>query len=180
MASSSSSSADPPLRVAVVGAGIVGLALAVGLLDHGVDVTLYEQARVQHHIGAGIGLVPTAVAALEALSPAAAAEMRRIALRSEYRQILVDGASPDDLAKKPPCSMRGAQDDALTLYTMARAAFAEALLARVPTERLHLGKKLVDVMNKSESGPTTMVFDDGTTAETDAGKSPLSTLTAIR
>lgn len=44
------------LHVAVVGAGIGGLAAAVALSRKGIDVTIYEQARQLGEVGAGVGL----------------------------------------------------------------------------------------------------------------------------
>jgi salicylate hydroxylase len=54
-------------RVAVVGAGIGGLATAAALLRHGLDVRLYERAAQLSEIGAGIQLTPNAVKVIVAL-----------------------------------------------------------------------------------------------------------------
>ncbi|KAJ6785092.1 hypothetical protein PWT90_03549 [Aphanocladium album] len=163
---------EPALRVAVVGAGIVGLTLAAGLLEHGVDATVYEQASALQEIGTGIGLIPTAVTALEALSPAVAAGMRRVAFESSYSIPLVDGATDEDLAARPgnsePHDSKVRADPGQRLWTCPRATLAAELLRHVPPERLKLGKRVVDVVSKSNTGPVTLVFADGTTAEADA------------
>lgn len=56
-----------PLRVAIVGAGLGGLAAAVALRARGCDVTVYEQAKAFAEVGAGIQVSPNAVKALRAL-----------------------------------------------------------------------------------------------------------------
>ncbi|QDS76696.1 hypothetical protein FKW77_000670 [Venturia effusa] len=60
------------------------------------------------------------------------------------------------------------QDDAKTgLSSVHRARFLEALAARIPAERFHFNKRLVEL----ESGTTAALllrFDDGTTEEVDA------------
>lgn len=45
-------------RVAIVGAGIGGLAAALALLRRGIEVRLYEQARELREVGAGVQITP--------------------------------------------------------------------------------------------------------------------------
>lgn len=59
----------PPFHVAIVGAGIGGLALANGLLRQKVPYTLYEAAKCYSTIGAGVGLGPNAINALDGIDP---------------------------------------------------------------------------------------------------------------
>jgi glycine/D-amino acid oxidase-like deaminating enzyme len=46
------------LHVAIVGAGLGGLAAALFLRKADIDVTVYEQARELHEVGAGIVVPP--------------------------------------------------------------------------------------------------------------------------
>ena len=55
------------LQVAVVGAGIGGLALAAALIADGADVTIYEQAAGFARVGAGIQMTPNAMKVLRGL-----------------------------------------------------------------------------------------------------------------
>lgn len=61
-------------RVAVVGAGIAGLAAAVALGRRGAEVTVLEQATALREVGAGLQIAPNGVAVLDALGLRAAAE----------------------------------------------------------------------------------------------------------
>lgn len=61
--------AEQHFSVAIIGAGIGGLALAIGLQHHGVPFTLYEAAKSFSAIGAGVGLGPNAIQAMEDLQP---------------------------------------------------------------------------------------------------------------
>src|SRR5581483_7968791 len=54
-------------EIAVIGAGIGGLALAGMLSRQGAKVTVYEQARAFQRIGAGIQMSPNAMRVLRAL-----------------------------------------------------------------------------------------------------------------
>jgi 2-polyprenyl-6-methoxyphenol hydroxylase-like FAD-dependent oxidoreductase len=53
------------LRVAVIGGGIAGLTAAVALTRRGLTAEVYEQAPVLREAGAGVGLWPNAMKALE-------------------------------------------------------------------------------------------------------------------
>lgn len=165
-----------PLRVAVVGAGVVGLALAGGLVAHGIDVVLYEQATALEEIGTGIGLLPIAVTVMKALSPSMVEAMKRISFQTPFRLGVVNGASDEDLSLRKDGALYDLMvpdEQRRALHTMARAALATTLLEHVPKERLKLGKKVVDVLSTSDSEPVRLVFADGTTAKADAGTKEL-------
>ncbi len=63
------------LRIAVVGAGIGGLAAACALARRGAEVCVYEAAGALGEVGAGLQLGPNSVAVLEALGLRDAAEV---------------------------------------------------------------------------------------------------------
>src|SRR5512145_752428 len=56
-----------PLRVAIVGGGIGGVAAAVALIRRGIMVQLYEQARALAEVGAGVAIQPNGVRMLRRL-----------------------------------------------------------------------------------------------------------------
>ena len=64
---STPSSRPAELRIAVVGAGIGGLAAALFLREAGMDATLYEQASELAEVGAGIVVAPNMVRLLQRL-----------------------------------------------------------------------------------------------------------------
>jgi len=64
------------MEIAVVGAGIGGLAAAVALAQRGARVRVFEQAAVLGEVGAGIQISPNGVAVLAALGLRDAAEAR--------------------------------------------------------------------------------------------------------
>ncbi|KIW12752.1 hypothetical protein PV08_07938 [Exophiala spinifera] len=57
------------LHVAIVGAGVGGLALAMGLHKRGVSFTLYEEAKQYSAVGAGIGFAPNGLRAMDLIEP---------------------------------------------------------------------------------------------------------------
>src|SRR6201993_3924553 len=56
-----------PLKIAIVGAGMGGLATAAALRKVGIDVTIYEQARQFARLGAGIQVGCNAMKVLRGL-----------------------------------------------------------------------------------------------------------------
>lgn len=55
------------LRVAIIGAGIGGLAAACALRQRGLEVALYERATKVEEVGAGLQIGPNGVRVLRAL-----------------------------------------------------------------------------------------------------------------
>ncbi len=58
---------DSGVSIAVIGAGIGGLTAALCLQKIGIDVHVYEQARVLREVGAGINVPPNATRIIHAL-----------------------------------------------------------------------------------------------------------------
>lgn len=79
--------------VAIIGAGIGGLALAIGLSHLGVPFTLYESAPVFSAVGAGVGLGPNALQAMDMIDQRFRQKYMSIAtgnLRPEKKHIMME------------------------------------------------------------------------------------------
>lgn len=140
--------------IAVLGAGIGGLAVAAQLLKSGFDVEVYEQAPEFTRIGSGIQVSPNAMRVLNAIGVgervrAKAFEPRSIVSR-EFDTGVVTNEQP--LSNAP--EIYGAP-----YLLMHRADLHEAIAAAVPADRVHRGAKLVDC-NESGNG-VTLGFEDG-------------------
>lgn len=60
----------PPIeKVAIIGAGLGGLAVAVALRKLGMDVHVYEKAQDFRPVGGGLGLLPNGLKCLDAIEP---------------------------------------------------------------------------------------------------------------
>ena len=57
------------INVAIIGAGLGGLACAIALRKQGFEVQVYEKAKKFRPAGAGLGLLPNGFNALEAIEP---------------------------------------------------------------------------------------------------------------
>ena len=103
------------LEIAVVGAGIGGLAAAIALAQRGARVRVFEQAAALGEVGAGIQIGPNGVAVLAALGLHDAA-----AARASLPQAVDARRLPAEPAGRPAAARAG------------RGAAGPALLASPP------------------------------------------------
>ena len=141
-------------RVVVVGAGIGGLAAAVGLRRVGWDVTVYEQAASAEPVGAGISLWSNALRALEWLGVGEA-------IRSRGAVRLGGGArTPSGRWLSRSMAEAVLADDETTMVMVHRADLHEALLAALPPGVVRFGHRLERV----DDGPHAVSVDLATAA----------------
>ncbi len=149
-------------QVAIVGAGLGGLAAAAFLHQAGVPVVVYEQARALREVGAGIMVPPNAARMLARLGVLESLRQRAVRLEVgwEFRR-WQDGTvlSAQDLR----ASSAGRHGEGH--YTAHRADLLAALLRAVPPDVVRLGRRL-DRFAVSGSG-VTLSFADGGQAEAD-------------
>ena len=147
------------LLVAVVGAGMGGLAVAATLRRVGIDVQVYEQATRFARIGAGIQMMPNSMKVLRGIG--IEGRLRKTSF-APYSHLNRDGYTGEITRELPmPESLYNAP-----YLCMHRADLHDALALAVPTEIVHLGKKLVSF--DQAGGQVTLHFEDGTSAKADA------------
>jgi salicylate hydroxylase/6-hydroxynicotinate 3-monooxygenase len=145
--------------IAVVGAGMGGLAVAATLRRVGFDVQVYEQAARFARIGAGIQMMPNSMKVLRGIGIEERLRQTSFAPYSHLNRVGDTG----DVTRELPMPE--------TLYNapylcMHRAELHDALASVLPVEIIHLGKKLVGL--DPAAGGVTLTFADGTRASADA------------
>ena len=146
-------------KIAIVGAGMGGMAAAGTLRQAGLDVEVYEQAHQFGRIGAGIQMLPNSMKVLRGIGVEDTLRQRAFAPYSHLNRVGDTGEVKRELPM--PEDLYGAP-----FLCMHRADLHEALTAIVPTDIIHLNKKLVRL--EQNGGPVTLFFVDGTTAKADA------------
>jgi salicylate hydroxylase/6-hydroxynicotinate 3-monooxygenase len=145
--------------IAVVGAGMGGLAVAATLRQAGLDVQVYEQASRFARIGAGIQMMPNSMKVLRGIG--VEDRLRQVAF-SPYSHLNRDAYSGELMRELPmPESLYGAP-----YLCMHRADLHDALASAVPADTIHLNKKLTGL--DQAGGVVTLRFEDGSTAQADA------------
>lgn len=65
-------------HIAIVGAGLGGIALAIALSRHGIPYTLYESAAAYATVGAGVGIGPNTLRAMDSIDERFRAEFKKV------------------------------------------------------------------------------------------------------
>ncbi len=145
--------------IAIIGAGMGGLAAAATLRRAGFDVRVFEQAARFGRIGAGIQMMPNSMKVLREIGVEDRVRKAAFAPRSHLNRIGDSGKVTIELPM--PEERYGAP-----YLCMHRATLHEALLSGVPADIIHPGKKLVGLTQDAER--VTLEFADGTREHADA------------
>ena len=150
------------LKVAIIGAGMGGLAAAAILARRGIEADVYEQATQLTRIGSGIQMSPNAMKVLRALG--LEEQLRDIAFRPEH-QLSRDWDTGHVNLDYPFGDVAEKRYGAPYLL-MHRGDLHALLTATVPAGRIHRGKKLVGLTHL-DCGAR-LDFEDGSVVEADA------------
>jgi 6-hydroxynicotinate 3-monooxygenase len=156
-------SAKNKLNIAIIGAGMGGLAAAAALRKIGVDVTVYEQARQFTRLGAGIQIGCNAMHVLRGLGLEQRLRADTFYPRSWNNRDGKTGAVMFDMLFGPEAEGKyGAP------YLLAhRGDLHAALAGAVPDEIVKLNHKLIGLEQKA-SGGVKLTFANGHVHESDA------------
>ena len=147
------------LSIAVVGAGMGGLAVAATLRQVGFDVRVYEQAPRFARIGAGIQMMPNSMKVLRQIGIEQRLRAGSFAPFSHLNRVWDTGEVTRELPM--PENLYGAP-----YLCMHRADLHNALLSALPDEIICLGKKLVGL--DQSTNRVVLRFADGSYAHADA------------
>ena len=150
------------LNVAIVGAGMGGLAAAAALRLKGIDVTVYEQAKQFARVGAGIQIGCTAMHVLRGLGLEARLRSQTFYPRSWNNRDWRTGEVMFDMIFGP-----SAEEKYGAPYLLAhRGDLHEALASIVPAEAIRLDHRLTG-LEPTASG-VRLSFANGTSVVADA------------
>jgi 2-polyprenyl-6-methoxyphenol hydroxylase-like FAD-dependent oxidoreductase len=128
-----------PARTIIDGGGIGGMAFAAALQRLGLPFVLLEQAEALGEVGSGLGLLPGAVRALEALGVGPAL----FASGAPFRRFRVATRRGEDLAELD--FTRVFERAGRSGYVLERSALHGALAAQVAPEAIRTGARAVAV-----------------------------------
>lgn len=172
---------DGSFTVGIVGAGLIGVMLAAGLVRRGISVKVYEQARGFREIGAGMAFTATSVRCMELLDPAIVYALRSSGAvpisigdhQGEARDYLrwvdgynqVPGKDTTDERKlyEIDAGIRGFEG-------CRRDQFLETLVKVLPEGVIECQKRLQQVYEKELGDKITLEFADGISVEVDCGE----------
>lgn len=156
--------------VAIVGAGVSGLTLAIGLLRYNVPVQIYEAAAAFKEIGLGLSIGPEAHRAMPLIDPRVGEIYDQLVtthtdspgyehLRQTWFEIVW---ATGEKAGQTLMDLKAAPSGQTSVR---RADFLDALVRLIPSEITHFGKRL-EAVSEDETG-VTLSFKDGSSAMAD-------------
>jgi salicylate hydroxylase len=163
---------ETPLRIAICGGGIGGLAIAIGLLKQNFDVTVYEQSSSFREIGAGIGFGKNSMTAMRLIDPELYAGFMRIATNNGSEAgfdtwfdfiagMNVGGVSAGTYLGTIKVDSGNAQCMA------ARADLLDEMVKLIPHGTAQFNKKVLNII-QDDPEKVVIEFADGSKSEADA------------
>ena len=147
-------------RIAIVGAGLGGLAAAIALRQQGFDVQVYEQAPELAEFGAGINISPNSVKFFHAVG---LADKLHTVSSEPVGLTWRDWGSGEIHNCLPFVDFE--QRYGAKYYVVHRSDLHRLLAEAVPQSSIHVGKRCAKV--ESRNGSVGLTFADGTSAEAD-------------
>lgn len=147
-----------PFTIAIIGGGIGGVALAIGLLNRGVRVQIYEAAPAFTEIGAGVSFGPNSLRAMRLIDPSIGAAFDRLATKNadpaeaetwmnvrrgegDVEEGGEGNGGGNDLLLRIRTTDRGKTG----LSSVHRTHFLNAMARLIPSDAAHLGRRLVNL-----------------------------------
>jgi salicylate hydroxylase len=146
------------LRVAIVGGGIGGLSAANALRRRGIEVTVFEQAKVLGEVGAGVFIYPNSLRQLERMGfrDALAGVGARVGRGSEYCRM--DGTVVGPILTTDSSGWNG-------MYGMHRADLLNVLASALPTGSIRTDYRCIGF--EQDEAAARLHFANGASAEVD-------------
>ncbi len=147
-------------RIAIVGAGLGGLATAIALRQRGFEVQVHEQAPELGEFGAGINISPNSVKFFDAIGLTAKLQ----AVASEPVGLTWRAWDADEISYSLPFGDFEKRYGA-KYYVVHRSDLHRLLSEAVPDASIQLGKRCTAV--ETRNGTAGLSFADGSSAEAD-------------
>jgi salicylate hydroxylase/6-hydroxynicotinate 3-monooxygenase len=147
------------LSIAIVGAGMGGLAAAATLRGVGITVNVYEQAQRFERVGAGIQMMPNSMKVLreigveDDIKASSFKPYSHLNRAWDTGEVLRELPMPEELFGAP-------------YLCMHRADLVDALADKIPSDCVHFGKKLKGLDQKADR--VVLDFEDGSHIVADA------------
>jgi salicylate hydroxylase len=161
---------DQHFHVAIVGAGLGGIALAIALSRHGIPYTIYESAAAYATVGAGVGIGPNSLRAMDSIDERFRAEFEKVCignLTAGKEHVMMEAAMIEDgLGEK-----RGWKSTPWGSKTYRRTAahrkdLLDIMTALIPEGSVKFNKRISGIIEADNT--VELSFEDGESAKVSA------------
>ncbi|MBD2452320.1 FAD-dependent monooxygenase [Nostoc sp. FACHB-152] len=147
-------------KVAIIGAGLGGLATALALRKQGIEAQVYEKAKELRPVGAGLTILPNGLNSLCAINPDLVEALKNA---GSHTRMLNLKKSTGELIVQSPISLM--EKYGQPMLNMRWSRLQEILAAALPTDTIHLNCRCID-FQQHEQG-VEVYFEDGKKVEAD-------------
>ncbi len=147
-------------KVAIIGAGLGGLAVAIALRKQGIDAQVYEKAYSLRPVGAGLTLFPNGLNSLEAIAPGIVDSLKHAA--SQTRVTNFKKSTGEMIAQNSITLMEKYGQPMLNIRW---SRLQEILAAALPSDVIHLKHRCIG-FEQLDSG-VKVSFDNGEIIQAD-------------
>ena len=163
-------SIQQPFSLAILGAGIGGLALSIGLRKQNVQCTIYEAAPKFDAVGAGIGMGPNSLKAMELMDPKFAELYDAIKVGNtsparQHEQIEILGAE-EGFGSRRGWFGGSVGHEKFERSSAHRKALLEVMTSLVPEGTVKFNKRVMDIRQHDKK--VELRFADGEVVIVDA------------
>ncbi|KAI0594066.1 hypothetical protein F4775DRAFT_586340 [Biscogniauxia sp. FL1348] len=156
--------------IAILGAGIGGLAVAIGLIKRGVPVTIYEAAGQFSAVGAGIGFGPNSLNAIDLIDPRFREEYNKAKTpneKAEFEHSVFDALYAEEGFGEKRGWTRGLVGAPyFTRSSAHRQDLLNIMASFIPPGTVQFGKRAQSIEQKDNKAIVT--FQDGDVVTVDA------------
>lgn len=147
-------------KVAIIGAGLGGLTVALALRKQGIEAQVYEKARELRPIGAGLTLFPNGLNSLCVINSGIVESLKRAG--SQTRMLNLK-KNTGELIMQSPITLDEKYGQPMLNIRWSR--LQEILAAGLPKEAIHLNSRCIGFQQNDQG--VVVDFEDGTKVEAD-------------
>ena len=148
-------------NIAIIGAGLGGLACAIALRKQGIEAQVYEQASNFRPVGGGLALFPNGLNFLELIEPDIVKDIKNAGCC--VQKIVRKNIAGDTVSSSPTTQLR--EKYGQTIVTIWWWHLQQILASKLPDNSIHLNCQCID-FEQSEQG-IIIHFEGGKTARAD-------------
>jgi salicylate hydroxylase len=149
-----------PLKVAIIGAGLGGLATALALRKQGIDAQIYEKAQNLLPIGAGLTLLPNGLKSLDAIAPGIVESLKNAG--SQAHRVNLKKSTGETIAQN---DLHLQDNYGQPMLNIRWSLLQEILASYLPSDIIHLNHRCVNFEYLGDG--VKVYFENDTTVEAD-------------
>ncbi|WP_036477025.1 NAD(P)/FAD-dependent oxidoreductase [Myxosarcina sp. GI1] len=148
-------------NIAIIGAGLGGLACAIALRKQGIEATVYEQATDFRPVGGGLALFPNGLNFLELIKPDIVADIKNSGCC--IQKTVKKNIAGETISSNPTTKLQ--EKYGQPIVTIWWWHLQQILASKLPANTIHLDRRCIDLEQSERE--IIIYFEGGKTARAD-------------